>query len=133
MVLYASPASVSFLQVPELLKHGHSHKHGHKHGDSLKNACIQAEPSMPKGYNVSRVWEERDRIVDWLIEAVKIPTEVFDEMGPVDEDPKWKTMGTFQEYLERSFPRLYVYTILSIPPFINLESRPSNRRECWYR
>ena len=104
LVLYTSPASVSLLQVPELLKH--SHKHGQKHEDSLKNACLQAEPSMPKGYNVSRIWEEKDRIVDWLVEAVKIPTEIFDEMGPVDEDPQWRRIGTFQDYLEKSFPKM---------------------------
>ena len=28
---------------------------------------------------------------------VQIPTEIFDEMGPVEEDPKWKPLIKFQE------------------------------------
>jgi Gly-Xaa carboxypeptidase len=61
------------------------------------SACYQPEPRMPKGYNTSVILGEKDRIVNWLSEAVKIPTEVFDVMGPVDEDPKWQVMPPFHD------------------------------------
>jgi Gly-Xaa carboxypeptidase len=60
---------------------------------------------MPKGYNTSVILGEKDRIVKWLSEAVKIPTEVFDIMGPVDEDPKWQVMPPFHDCkLKSLFP-----------------------------
>ncbi|KAK4689346.1 Gly-Xaa carboxypeptidase, partial [Tremellales sp. Uapishka_1] len=92
-----------------------------------KGGCEQAAPIMPKSYNVSKILDEKERIIKWLsgavrfllkasatvlltkigIRQVQIPTEVFDEMGPVDEDPRWKVMTTFQDYLEASFPLIH--------------------------
>ncbi len=31
------------------------------------------------------------------LDQVKIPTEIYDEMGPVDEDPRWQIMGEFHQ------------------------------------
>ena len=36
--------------------------------------------------------------------AVRIPTESFDDMGPVGEDPRWDVFKEFHAYLEASFP-----------------------------
>jgi Gly-Xaa carboxypeptidase len=36
--------------------------------------------------------------------AVRIPTESFDDMGPVGEDPRWDVFKEFHAYLEESFP-----------------------------
>lgn len=36
--------------------------------------------------------------------AVKIPTESFDDMGPVGEDKRWDIFVDFHEYLEATFP-----------------------------
>ncbi|ORX35361.1 putative carboxypeptidase s precursor [Kockovaella imperatae] len=82
--------------------------------DTLKGACVQAEPRLPKGYNVSEVLNEKDRIVDWLSRAVQIPTEVFDEMGPIDEDPRWAPLKKFQSFLETSFPKLHATMLKSV-------------------
>jgi Gly-Xaa carboxypeptidase len=38
--------------------------------------------------------------------AVRIPTESFDDMGPVGEDPRWDVFPKFHEYLEKTFPRV---------------------------
>jgi len=62
----------------------------------MRDPCAQASPRMPE-YNVSQILSEKNRIVEWLQGAVRIPTEVFDEMGPVDSDPKWDVMGVFQD------------------------------------
>lgn len=36
--------------------------------------------------------------------AIQIPTESFDDMGPVGEDPRWDIFAKFHEYLEATFP-----------------------------
>jgi Gly-Xaa carboxypeptidase len=36
--------------------------------------------------------------------AVQIPTESFDDMGKVGEDPRWDVFIEFHEYLEKTFP-----------------------------
>jgi hypothetical protein len=38
----------------------------------LKQACYQPEPTLPKGYNTSRVLEEKERVIEWLSGAVGI-------------------------------------------------------------
>ena len=65
--LYTVPSSLSLVQFPstEVFKH-----------DSLKGACVQAEPRMPEGYNVTKVWDEKDRIIKWLSEAVRISVDM---------------------------------------------------------
>ena len=36
--------------------------------------------------------------------AVQIPTESFDDMGKVNEDPRWDIFIEFHEYLKKMFP-----------------------------
>jgi hypothetical protein len=38
--------------------------------EDLKQACYQPEPRLPKGYNTSRILEEKERVIDWLSGAV---------------------------------------------------------------
>jgi len=65
---------------------------------ALKSAaCAQADPLYPS-LNVNGFVEgEKDQIVSWLSEAVKIPTEIFDVMGPVGEDPRWEVFYKFAD------------------------------------
>jgi Gly-Xaa carboxypeptidase len=46
----------------------------------------------------------RDRAVAQLSAAVQIPTETYDEMGPVGEDERWLSRGPFLEHLASAFP-----------------------------
>ncbi|KAI0331438.1 carboxypeptidase S [Cubamyces sp. BRFM 1775] len=39
--------------------------------------------------------------------AVQIPTESYDNLGPVGEDPRWDTFAEFHAYLEQTFPRVF--------------------------
>ncbi|KAI7573726.1 carboxypeptidase S [Hortaea werneckii] len=39
--------------------------------------------------------------------AVQIPTESFDDMGPVGEDKRWDTRFDFHKYLANTFPRMH--------------------------
>jgi Gly-Xaa carboxypeptidase len=45
-----------------------------------------------------------DKSLKRLQGAVQIPTEVFDDMGEVGEDPRWYIFGDFHAYLEKTFP-----------------------------
>jgi Gly-Xaa carboxypeptidase len=38
--------------------------------------------------------------------AVQIPTESFDDMGKVGEDPRWDVFIEFHDYLKKTFPRV---------------------------
>lgn len=61
-------------------------------------ACEQAESILPQGFNASALINgEKDQIVAWLSDAVKIPTEMFDVMGPVGEDPRWDVFYQWSE------------------------------------
>ncbi|KAI0820831.1 carboxypeptidase S [Trametes gibbosa] len=42
-----------------------------------------------------------------LAGAVQIPTESYDNMGPVGVDERWDTFATFHEYLEKTYPRVF--------------------------
>ncbi|WWC91785.1 uncharacterized protein L201_006732 [Kwoniella dendrophila CBS 6074] len=72
-----------------------------------KGLCEQAKPILPDGYNTSKILEEKDIIIKRLQEAVRIPTQMYDEMGSVDEDPRWKIFAEFHDFLERTFPKVY--------------------------
>ncbi len=50
----------------------------------LSAPCKQAEPIMPKGYNVSKVLSEKKRIVEWLSGAVSCFTHPAFS-GPISE------------------------------------------------
>ncbi|KAG2157824.1 uncharacterized protein EDB93DRAFT_1124887 [Suillus bovinus] len=47
------------------------------------------------------------RAVDWLAGAVRIPTESYDQMGPVGTDPRWEKFGAFHDYLLKAFPLVH--------------------------
>lgn len=47
------------------------------------------------------------RAVDWLAGAVRIPTESYDQMGPVGTDPRWEKFGAFHDYLSKAFPLVH--------------------------
>lgn len=60
--------------------------------------CKQAESIYPSSFDVSALVQgQKDRIVDWLAGAVRVPTEIFDVMGPVDEDKRWDAFYKFAE------------------------------------
>ncbi|KAK7449290.1 hypothetical protein VKT23_013433 [Stygiomarasmius scandens] len=54
-----------------------------------------------------RTEEFKKQAVDWLAGAVRVETETFDDMGPVDEDPRWRSRFKFHAYLEQAFPLVH--------------------------
>ncbi|KAH9066871.1 hypothetical protein EDB87DRAFT_1721053 [Lactarius vividus] len=76
------------------------------------NICPQADVLYPDRH--ARLWESlakefdqdvfTSRAVGWLGGAVRVPTESYDNMGPIGMDERWEAFGPFHDYLLRSFP-----------------------------
>ncbi|KAJ3824466.1 hypothetical protein F5880DRAFT_1480165 [Lentinula raphanica] len=47
------------------------------------------------------------RAVDWLAGAIRVPTESYDDLGSIDEDPRWETFAQFHDYLFEAFPLIH--------------------------
>ncbi|KAG2145101.1 hypothetical protein DEU56DRAFT_788792 [Suillus clintonianus] len=87
----------------------------HSHQKVNADICPQVSELIPK-YN-GALWKtlgdtyETDtfkmRAVDWLSGAVRIPTESYDQMGPVGTDPRWEKFSAFHDYLLKAFPLVH--------------------------
>ncbi|KAG1876513.1 hypothetical protein DFJ58DRAFT_649311 [Suillus subalutaceus] len=49
----------------------------------------------------------KQRAIQALGDAVRVPTESYDDNGPVGEDSRWDTFAELHRVLEASFPRVY--------------------------
>lgn len=66
--------------------------------DTPSSSCAQAEPVVPQAFDTSElITGNEGRIREWLSGAVRVPTEVFDVMGEIDEDPRWDVFYKFSE------------------------------------
>ncbi|KAJ7115835.1 hypothetical protein C8R44DRAFT_832690 [Mycena epipterygia] len=54
----------------------------------------------------------KTKAINWLSGAVQVPTEVFDAMPPVGQDPRWEVFAPFHDYLASAFP--LVHSTLSL-------------------
>jgi Gly-Xaa carboxypeptidase len=45
-----------------------------------------------------------DKSLKKLQAAINVPTESFDDMGPVGEDPRWNIFADLHANLKESFP-----------------------------
>jgi len=80
---------ISGYDTPEWLESGPD-------ADFVSTSCHQAEPLLPKSFDPATVVEGQEgRIRDWLSGSVKIPTEMFDVMGPIGEDKRWDIFYNF--------------------------------------
>ena len=80
----------------------------------IKGICVQPKmktlPDDDLTRELSRALESKDFLrlsAERLSGAVQVPTESFDDMGPVGEDPRWDVFSEFHEFLELAFPRVY--------------------------
>ena len=82
-----------------------------KVSQSRHSSCEQARPIMPpiEIHNVSSVWEYKDKIVNWHQGIIRIPTEVYDQMGEPGEDDRW---NIFQELHDCKSMKTWPYEIL---------------------
>lgn len=49
----------------------------------------------------------KQKAIQALGDAVRVPTESYDDNGPVGEDSRWDTFAELHRVLEASFPRIY--------------------------
>ncbi|KAF8070006.1 hypothetical protein FPV67DRAFT_1578960 [Lyophyllum atratum] len=92
----------------------------HDSSDKDESRCAQSDPLVPDKNGA--LWESlsatfgtepfKVKAIDWLSGAVRIPTESFDNMGPVGEDPRWDAFAPFHDYLLGAFP--LVHTTLQL-------------------
>ncbi|KAJ7035311.1 hypothetical protein C8F04DRAFT_1098842 [Mycena alexandri] len=96
-----------------------SHAH-HRYFDALPPSsaaagCPQVDPLVPERdadllASVSDLLATSDfktKAVTWLAGAVQVPTEVFDAMPPVGQDPRWEVFAPFHDYLLQAFPLVH--------------------------
>lgn len=80
-----------------------------------KNVCPAQEAIGPKSHpeitkknveNLFKSYDYRALSVKRLSGATQIPTEDFDDMGPVGEDARWDVFYDLQKYFRDTFPLL---------------------------
>ena len=49
----------------------------------------------------------RNETIERMAGAIQIPSESFDDLGPVGEDERWEVMYKVAEYLEKTFPLIH--------------------------
>ncbi len=76
---------------------------------SKPTGCQQVAPLLPPKdvHDVSTVWDEKERIVVWHQDSIRVPTEVYDEMGEPGEDGRWDIFQQLHEVYERSYPLVH--------------------------
>jgi Gly-Xaa carboxypeptidase len=69
------------------------------------SVCAQVPPLLPDhSLDSAAIYAAKPRIVEWHQDAIRIPTEVYDEMGAPGEDERWEIFADFHAYLETAYP-----------------------------
>jgi Gly-Xaa carboxypeptidase len=78
--------------------------------------CPQEDALVPQRDANAKLWDSlgkdigseefKERAIKWHSGAVQIPTESYDKMAPVGEDPRWEAFAPFHEYLLKSFSNM---------------------------
>ncbi|KAI1214711.1 carboxypeptidase S [Annulohypoxylon truncatum] len=76
--------------------------------------CEQVEPLFPKGNPALSKMDDYiaspkflNETVSRMAAAIQIPSESYDDLGPVGEDKRWDIMFDFAAYLEKTFPLIH--------------------------
>lgn len=77
--------------------------------------CPQVEPLFPliKTPELSKMEDFidsskfRNETIARMAGAIQIPSESYDDLGPIGEDKRWNTMYDLASYLENTFPLVY--------------------------
>ncbi|KAI0820814.1 carboxypeptidase S [Trametes gibbosa] len=83
--------------------------------DASAELCPQAHAVVPK--KNGELWTSlgkafgtdtfKERAVEWLGGAIRVPTQSYDKMSPVGQDPRWDAFGPFHDYLLEAFPLIH--------------------------
>ena len=76
--------------------------------------CPQVEPLRPKGSDALARMDAylessqfRNETIVRMAGAIQVPSESFDDLGPVGEDPRWDIMYDMAAYLDKTFPLVH--------------------------
>ncbi|ORY59704.1 peptidase family M20/M25/M40 [Pseudomassariella vexata] len=77
--------------------------------------CAQVEPLFPthKTEALSKMdgfldsVKFRNETIGRMAGAIQVPSQSYDDLGPVGEDKRWDTMYDFAAYLEKTFPLIH--------------------------
>ncbi|TYJ51654.1 hypothetical protein B9479_007759 [Cryptococcus floricola] len=73
-------------------------------------------PGQPKALYPNTTWklteEEKERAIKHYQEAVRIPTQSFDDNGEPNEDPRWEPFFEFQKWLKKTYP--FVHEVANV-------------------
>ncbi|KAI0599173.1 peptidase family M20/M25/M40 [Biscogniauxia sp. FL1348] len=77
--------------------------------------CPQVEPLVPRSSSSALVMMDdylttskfRNETVARMAGAIQIPSESYDDLGPVGEDKRWDVMYDVADYLEKTFPLVH--------------------------
>ncbi|KAK8128124.1 hypothetical protein PG984_009232 [Apiospora sp. TS-2023a] len=81
----------------------------------LAAQCPQVDPLLPKLKTDALTKMEayldsskfRNETIGRMSGAVRIPTQSYDDMGPIGDDPRWETMYELAAYFEKTFPLVH--------------------------
>ncbi|KAF8323709.1 Zn-dependent exopeptidase [Clavulina sp. PMI_390] len=90
-------------------------------GQSTNAVCPQPEGLSPRTHagliddlvSLYATEEFQNKTIKLLGDAVRIPTENFDDMKDVGSDPRWEIFSDFHSYLSSSFPLVHSTLILT--------------------
>ncbi|KAK8119114.1 uncharacterized protein PG998_003740 [Apiospora kogelbergensis] len=91
------------------------HEREKPHALPLAAQCPQVDPLLPQRQTDALTLMEkylessafRHETIARMAGAVQIPTQSFDDMGPIGEDPRWDTMYELAAYFEHKFPLVH--------------------------
>lgn len=77
--------------------------------------CSQVEPLVPSQQTSALSDMEeylksdkfRNETITRMAGAIRIPTQSYDDLGPVGEDPRWDRLYDFADYLKSTFPLVH--------------------------
>ena len=82
--------------------------------DVAGNVCPQVPPLAPQdtkveGYIRNKVEDPKyhAEIISKLQGIIRIPSESFDELGPIGQDPRWDVFYDIEDYLKKTYPRVF--------------------------
>lgn len=79
--------------------------------EPTEGLCPAQVKLVPEGYtNLDFILHDEDFAEKQLARfqgAIQIPTQSFDDLGPVGEDDRWNIFYNFSDYMESAFPQVY--------------------------
>ncbi|OAX39812.1 carboxypeptidase S [Rhizopogon vinicolor AM-OR11-026] len=108
-------ADVSLARASRKLRHSSSEFVGSLSPDVNSTTCPQWAALHPTKYqelseDLDAAYNSEDfkqAAIQALGDAIRVPTESYDDNGPVGEDSRWDTFAELHRVLEATFPRIY--------------------------